>query len=138
MAHFFEYIFGRRRPKQHNLQEGLFQIASQTCNLLVQVNNTNNISYGNNSMNIQLNNIPNPANNHPSNGTGLNLSTNLCESASSSSDKEQLVVLLPPTTTTVDRVAKLYKPGIFGKRLSVRVFPSTNFPFILNLSIRFR
>lgn len=30
----------------HNLQEGLFQIASQTCNILVQVNNTNNINIG--------------------------------------------------------------------------------------------
>jgi hypothetical protein len=30
----------------HNLQEGLFQIASQTCNILVQVNNTNNINVG--------------------------------------------------------------------------------------------
>jgi hypothetical protein len=30
----------------HNLQEGLFQIASQTCNILVQVNNTNNINFG--------------------------------------------------------------------------------------------
>lgn len=33
---------------QHNLQEGLFQIASQTCNILVQVNNTNNINFGSN------------------------------------------------------------------------------------------
>lgn len=32
----------------HNLQEGLFQIASQTCNILVQVNNTNNINLGSN------------------------------------------------------------------------------------------
>lgn len=30
----------------HNLQEGLFQIATQTCNILVQVNNTNNINFG--------------------------------------------------------------------------------------------
>ena len=34
-----------------SLQEGLFQIASQTCNILVQVNNTN-ISYGNNATNV--------------------------------------------------------------------------------------
>lgn len=34
--------------ENHNLQEGLFQIASQTCNILVQVNNTNNINFGTN------------------------------------------------------------------------------------------
>lgn len=33
----------------HNLQDGLFQIASQTCHILVQVNNTHNISYGGNN-----------------------------------------------------------------------------------------
>ncbi|XP_077255467.1 5'-3' exonuclease PLD3 isoform X2 [Temnothorax americanus] len=30
----------------HNLQDGLFQIASQACHILVQVNNTHNVSYG--------------------------------------------------------------------------------------------
>lgn len=40
-----------------NLQEGLMQIASQTCNILVQVNNTNNISYGNGATNVQYNNF---------------------------------------------------------------------------------
>lgn len=39
----------------HNLQDGLFQIASQTCSILVQVNNTNNISYGANSSNVTYN-----------------------------------------------------------------------------------
>lgn len=29
-----------------NLQDGLFQIASQACHILVQVNNTHNVSYG--------------------------------------------------------------------------------------------
>lgn len=45
---FWDYIhLGRSRTYEeddqahHNLQEGLFQIASQTCNILVQVNNTN-------------------------------------------------------------------------------------------------
>lgn len=43
------------RPGQqthHNLQDGLFQIASQTCSILVKVNNTNNICYENNSTNV--------------------------------------------------------------------------------------
>nr|XP_034172549.1 5'-3' exonuclease PLD3-like isoform X3 [Osmia lignaria] len=37
-----------------NLQDGLFQIASQACHILVQVNNTHNVSYGgsNNVKNI--------------------------------------------------------------------------------------
>lgn len=53
-AGFWDYIhLGRSRTNDeddderepHNLQEGLFQIASQTCNILVQVNNTNNINF---------------------------------------------------------------------------------------------
>lgn len=50
---FWDYIhLGRSRTdngdeeQPHNLQEGLFQIATQTCNILVQVNNTNNINFG--------------------------------------------------------------------------------------------
>lgn len=50
---FWDYIhLSRSRTDEeddqahHNLQEGLFQIASQTCNILVQVNNTNNINFG--------------------------------------------------------------------------------------------
>lgn len=62
----WDYIhFGRASDRaadeQHqqyrNLQEGLMQIASQTCNILVQVNNTNNISYGHNATNVQYNNF---------------------------------------------------------------------------------
>lgn len=122
MPNFLDYILGRSPARQRNLQEGLFQIASQTCNLLVQVNNTNNISYGNNSMNIQLNNVNNLQNsplNHANGNAGLN-NSNLCETTTSS-DKEQLVVLLPKSST--DKTTKLYKPsGIFGKRLSVTNF----------------
>ncbi|XP_017799129.1 PREDICTED: phospholipase D3-like [Habropoda laboriosa] len=32
-----------------NLQDGLFQIASQACHILIQVNNTHNVSYGGNN-----------------------------------------------------------------------------------------
>ena len=54
---FWDYIhLGRSRTHDddvddqvnHNLQAGLFQIASQTCNILVQVNNTNNINFRSN------------------------------------------------------------------------------------------
>lgn len=40
-----------------HLQEGLRQIGLQSCNILVQVNNTNNISYGRNASNVQYNNF---------------------------------------------------------------------------------
>ncbi|XP_043266213.1 5'-3' exonuclease PLD3-like [Colletes gigas] len=48
---------GRSENSEHtgrNLQDGLFQIASQACHILVQVNNTHNVSYGgsNNVRNI--------------------------------------------------------------------------------------
>ncbi|KAI4457676.1 phospholipase d - related [Holotrichia oblita] len=79
MPKFWDY-FGRSSPKHRNLQEGLFQIASQTCNLLVQVNNTNNISFGDNATNILSNTLD-----------------SFAGYSSSREDREQLVVLLPPT-----------------------------------------
>ncbi|KAG7201489.1 hypothetical protein KM043_004248 [Ampulex compressa] len=50
-------FFSRRRASEsansdhagRNLQDGLFQIASQACHILVQVNNTHNVSYGGNN-----------------------------------------------------------------------------------------
>lgn len=88
MTRFWEF-FGRDAPHEHhrNLQDGLFQIASQTCSLLVQVNNTNNISYGHHSTNIQWNSlqtlhpVPPP---RPS------------SRKHSEQDREQLLVLIPP------------------------------------------
>lgn len=46
MPSFWDYIrFNRQYSNsKRNLEEGLFQIASQTCNILVKVNNTNNIN----------------------------------------------------------------------------------------------
>ncbi|CAG9822670.1 unnamed protein product [Phaedon cochleariae] len=102
--------FGRRHPKHRNLQDGLFQIASQTCSLLVQVNNTNNISYGDNSSNIHLNNL----------SSGSHSRTPPADpGGSTSSDREQLLVVVPPMTT--DKVVNKYRPvpGLLGKpRLS--------------------
>ncbi|XP_057334123.1 5'-3' exonuclease PLD3-like isoform X1 [Microplitis mediator] len=46
---FFSWAKSGRENAEHsgrNLQDGLFQIASQACHILVQVNNTHNISYG--------------------------------------------------------------------------------------------
>ncbi|XP_050512587.1 5'-3' exonuclease PLD3-like isoform X2 [Diabrotica virgifera virgifera] len=103
MPHFWD--FGKSPPKQRNLQDGLFQIASQTCSLLVQVNNTNNISYGDNSSNIHLNTL----------SSGSRTRTPATETGRSG-DREQLLVLIPPTT---ERVHKFKAPGLLGKpRLS--------------------
>lgn len=110
MPHFWE--FGRSPPKHRNLQDGLFQIASQTCSLLVQVNNTNNISYGNNSSNIHVNTLSRP-------GSSRSRTPNSPERSNQEPDREQLLVLIPPTT---ERHHKLYKPGLLGKpRLSVSI-----------------
>ncbi|XP_054006536.1 5'-3' exonuclease PLD3-like isoform X1 [Hylaeus anthracinus] len=54
---FFGWKGARSENAEHtgrNLQDGLFQIASQACHILVQVNNTHNVSYGgsNNVRNI--------------------------------------------------------------------------------------
>lgn len=46
------FSFRRNHENHHKLQDGLFQIASQTCSILVKVNNTNNICYGNSSTNV--------------------------------------------------------------------------------------
>lgn len=90
---FFWENFTKGRPYQnhHNLQEGLFQIASHTCNLLVQVNNTNNISYGNNSTNVHCNTMPQMS------GPRV--------SRANSQDDDQFMVLLPQNGKTA-----VYKP----------------------------
>lgn len=88
---------------QHNLQEGLLQIASQTCNILVQVNNTNNISYGNNATNVQYNSFEGKPSCSRSSASSFPKDTGNNASSSSNSKKttfdleEQSVVLLQPT-----------------------------------------
>lgn len=112
---FWDYIhFGRPEPdipedqrQYRNLQAGLMQIASQTCSILVQVNNTNNISYGNNATNVQYNNFsPKPTTAGPSGSGASNRSwTGPSTSGSragggreSAADEEQSVVLIPSTS----------------------------------------
>lgn len=86
----------------HNLEEGLFQIASQTCNILVQVNN--------NSTNIY---------NAGTSDAG--------PSTSSAFESEQSVVLLPPInevktlqrkSSSAERIQKTLSH--YRRRLSVR------------------
>lgn len=100
MPSFWDYIHIGRPTDEHahrNLQEGLFQIASQTCSILVQVNNTNNISYGGNATNVQYNNFrshgdsaDNAASFHSDNGQ----------------EGEQRVVLLPSSSLASTSVPK--------------------------------
>lgn len=104
---FWDYVhIGRpaeERQQYRNLQEGLLQIASQTCNILVQVNNTNNISYGNNATNLQYNNYS------PSAGGSRDRDEEAGSSTAGGSrrtaggdgsdvDVEQSVVLIPSTS----------------------------------------
>lgn len=121
---FWDYIhLGRSRTDDddddqahHNLQEGLFQIASQTCNILVQVNNTNNISLGSNFHynNFSESSFPQPS---TSSAGGARKTTTFF-------DLEQSVVLLPtknnkaesPTTPTKGRFHRLAE---YKRRLSV-------------------
>lgn len=62
MPNWWDYIHINRSGDESSsrLQEGLFQIASQTCSILVQVNNTN-ISYGDNATNVTYNQYAAPA-----------------------------------------------------------------------------
>lgn len=101
---FWDYVhIGRpaeERQQYRNLQEGLLQIASQTCNILVQVNNTNNISYGNNATNVQYNNYSPSAGGSRdeagcSNASG---SRRTAGGDGSDADVEQSVVLIPSTS----------------------------------------
>lgn len=104
---FWDYVhIGRpaeERQQYRNLQEGLLQIASQTCNILVQVNNTNNISYGNNATNVQYNNYsPNAGGSRdsddPSRCSNARSSRGTAAGDSSDVDVEQSVVLIPSTS----------------------------------------
>lgn len=117
---FWDYIhLGRTRSDeddeqaQHNLQEGLFQIASQTCNILVQVNNTNNINVGSNfhytDADFQ----------QPSTSTGTTRKTTFF-------DLEQSVVLLQPkqskspaTPSTPTKGRLQHRLSEYKRRLSV-------------------
>lgn len=96
--------FGRQgRQEHHNLQDGLFQIATQTCSILVQVNNTNNISYGDNATNVLYNDFAGHGGDHarPSTSTGHRSGGQY--SAGTRFDREQSVVLIPPDAKTVRR-----------------------------------
>lgn len=117
MPTIWDYIHVGRDPPKHNLQEGLFQIASQTCSILVQVNNTNNISYGNNATNVQYNNF-----------NTASASTSSQPSTSSSnrrrpddfSDGDQSVILLPSSSNDRGSTKKIFSN--YRHRLSVSLF----------------
>nr|XP_031839096.1 phospholipase D3-like isoform X2 [Nomia melanderi] len=86
-----------------NLQDGLFQIASQACHILVQVNNTHNVSYGGNNdvRNIAYSKCSmkdedpiNPTNSSVSQGTASTLKSYTKYTKEAAKDQD-VVVLLP-------------------------------------------
>lgn len=117
----------------HNLQDGLFQIASQTCSLLVQVNNTNNISYGGNSSNVTYNQFGhqtrtssssgNPTSPEPSTSRSREVHVTIPSKGSSlvrtnsKLDREQSVDLLSKREKLVKRNSNLFSN--YKHRLSV-------------------
>lgn len=119
---FWDYIhLGRSRTNNdieddqvHNLQEGLFQIATQTCNILVQVN-TNNINLGPNFNFKEF---------ETAHGSSFGESSQSCDVATKRTlfDLEQSVVLLhpkpgkSPATPTKVRFSRLSE---YKRRLSV-------------------
>lgn len=122
---FWDFFGSSERQQHHNLQEGLFQIASQTCSILVQVNNTNNISYGNNATNIQNNYFESIAKAAASTSNGRFGSTPY--------DSEQSLVLLPQSGSSNRGGAK----KIFSEykhRLSVSCFISTTLYYLKSIT----
>ncbi|CAG9765227.1 unnamed protein product [Ceutorhynchus assimilis] len=118
MPHFWDHFGFKSTPRQRNLQDGLFQIASQTCSLLVQVNNTNNISYGDNTANIHLNSAGTSSRHTTSSPDEFPHCGNSRATASdrkNGDDKEQLVVLIPPTVEKRTRSPSHYRPSILNK-----------------------
>lgn len=97
----------------HNLQEGLFQIASQTCNILVQVNNTNNINLGSNFQYDK-----------PSDFSQASTSTTRSTRKTTFFDLEQSVVLLQPEQNKTSQPStpsrgRFHKLSEYKRRLSV-------------------
>ena len=117
---FWDYIhLSRSRTDEeddqahHNLQEGLFQIASQTCNILVQVNNTNNINLGP-DFHYSTSNSSEFAEATTSKGNGRKTTTFF--------DMEQSVVLLQPKqsgSSTPTRGRLSIRLSEYKRRLSV-------------------
>lgn len=138
MPTLWDYIHVGRDPPKHNIQEGLFQIASQTCSILVQVNNTNNISYGNNATNVQYNNFNTATASTSSNSQRSDGSNNSDRPSTSSSnrrrpddfsDEDQSVILLPSSSNDRGSTKKIFSN--YRHRLSVSLI------FILSLHLEF-
>lgn len=119
MPTIWDYIHVGRDPPKHNLQEGLFQIASQTCSILVQVNNTNNISYGNNATNVQYNNFNTASASTSSNEPRPSTSSSNRRRPDDFGDGDQSVILLPSSSNDRGSTKKLFSN--YRHRLSVSV-----------------
>jgi hypothetical protein len=124
---FWDYIhLSRTRTDEeddqahHNLQEGLFQIASQTCNILVQVNNTNNINVGSD---FDYNGFANSnSSEFPRASTSSSVSTS--SRKTTFFDLEQSLVLLQPKQSNSSAAetptkGRFHKLAEYKRRLSV-------------------
>lgn len=107
-------------PSMRNLQEGLFQIASQTCNILVQVNNTNNISFGPTFYSHEQSGSSYSSSEQPSSSTSMN-----SMKRTTFFDLEQSVVLLDSSKKqTIDKSptrTRFSRLSDYKRRLSVSV-----------------
>lgn len=107
-------------PSMRNLQEGLFQIASQTCNILVQVNNTNNISFGPTFYSHGQSGSSYSSSEQPSSSTSMN-----SMKTTTFFDLEQSVVLLDSSKKrTIDKSptrTRFSRLSDYKRRLSVSV-----------------
>lgn len=133
MPNWWDYIHINRNGGDDSegfssLQEGLFQIASQTCNILVQVNNTN-ITYGD-STNITHNQFgdagPGPSTSSSSTNFGASTSRASAsdvhfsppkKAGTSSLDREQSLDLLSKREKLVKRNSNVF--ANYKHRLSV-------------------
>jgi hypothetical protein len=95
--------------KPHNLQDGLFQIATQTCNILVQVNNTNNINFGYDDFSAKYGNGESSRSSTQSNLFDLEQSVVLLQ-------QKGRVTLSPSSTPTKVRFSRFSE---YKRRLSV-------------------
>lgn len=107
-------------PNMRNLQAGLFQIASQTCNILVQVNNTNNISFGESFYSNGQAGSSNSSTAQPSTSTSMD-----SMKKTTFFDLEQSIILLDPSKKrTIDKSptrTRFSRLSDYKRRLSVSV-----------------
>lgn len=119
-----------------HLQEGLRQIGLQSCNILVQVNNTNNISYGRHASNVQYNNFSAGFAGAGGGGGGGRSSRSRRGGADDDSDLNDVLIAGPSSSSSSTAQASSSALGVikgstrnlfshYKHRLSVSAVPAT-------------